>query len=520
MADPYAALGAEPEEDAYGQLGAEAEAESQPASVPAPAAQPPEMPPAARLYNTLRSMGEASGLVPRGVLPDESTARGVAASVLQGPAMNWADETAGLLAKRDAALRYMVEGGQKPNMDQTYREGREAFRNVEGAFREENPAAAFALQTVSGAALGGPVVGSGKGLARYLPALVEGGVGGAGAAAESEDMAEAAAVGAPLAVGGQAFGEVAGDVIGGGASRIGQWAGRRIGAAEDKARDMAAQKVASEIASAKGTLGATTQEANRALENLMRLQQVDALTPDQQFQLAQLRDSGVLSTLHQKLADSMLEQVPSAAGRVDTARAALEGLTAEAPEATERAAEDILSGGEAKRQIMERVKRYAPTIAGSMYGAGPGGIVGYMLSQGEPGGALAGALAGAGARPAFRALERMARHPAVQRMSMAPVRGGSEALEALGRSSVLPRAGVSASLAQRNEVEAPRRGDTSTSDLVTDIATNDPEALGPYAQQLQQAAADGNLPLVHYSLQQKDPNYRALLEQLRTGGTQ
>jgi hypothetical protein len=82
------------------------------------------------------------------------------------------------------------------------------------------------------------------------------------------------------------------------------------------------------------------------------------------------------------------------------------------------------------------------------------------------------------------------------------------------------RLGAAASYAQRNAVEAPRRGDTSTSDMVNELATGNTEALGPYAQQLQQAAADGNLPIVHYSLQQKDPKYRALLEQMRNGGTQ
>jgi hypothetical protein len=204
--------------------------------------------PAQSAWNTLRSVAEASGTVPRGIIPDEGTARGAVASALQGPTYNWADEVAGLVrasqtAPWDPAVRARVDerasayvaGGMDPDAARQrafkdiyepggvlYREGREAFRNVESAFRKENPAAAFALTAGSGAALGGPVQVTGKGLARYLPALVEGGIAGAGSTEEAGDIGEAAAVGAPLGVAGQAFGEVAGDVIGEGVRRAGQ----------------------------------------------------------------------------------------------------------------------------------------------------------------------------------------------------------------------------------------------------------------------------------------------------------
>lgn len=463
-----------------------------------------------------------------------NTARGAVASVLQGPAMQWADEAAGLLGERDAALRYMVEGGQKPNLEQEYRDGREAFRNVENSFRAEHPAIAFALTTGSGALLGSPVgvkggrpftgavskyLPSPSELVTYIPALVEGGISGAGAALESEDMPQAAAIGAPFGVGGQAFGEAAGQAGGAAARWVSGKAGQRVAAAEGKATQMAADKVAAEIASAKGKLGATTQEANRAVENLLRLEGTGALTGEQAATLAALRESGVLPALERKLASSMLEQVPGAAGRVDAAKAALGEIVEAAPEATDEAAQAILSGSEAKRQIMERVKRYAPTLAGASMGAGPGGIMGYILSSGSPEGALAGALAGAGARPAFRAVERMARHPAVQSAAFRPVRAGADAATAVIE-GWLPAVGGSASRALRGEAEAekPRLG--TTSETVEDLATNTPEALGPYAQQVQQAVTDGNLPLVHYVLQQKDPQYRALLEQARTGAAQ
>lgn len=468
-------------------------------------------------WNKVRDVIEK--VLPSGIIPDEGTARGAVASTLQGPTMNWADETAGLLNKRDALLRYMVDGGQKPNPEQQYREGRDAFRNAEGAFRKENPAIAFALTTASGALAPTPRGSASPDfITRYASALIPGAIAGGGAAEEARDIPEAASIAAPLNAGGVALGEAAGDAIGYGLGKVGQWAGSKVDAAESKAQQMAADKVAAELASAKGKLGATTQEANRAVENLMRLQQVGGMSQEQQAQLAQLRDSGVLSALHQKLADSMLEQVPGAAGRIDIARAAYEGLAERAPAATQDAAEEILSGGEAKHQIMDRVRRYLPTVAGSLYGAGAGAGV-TMAMGGGPGEALVGGLAGAGIRPAVRAVQRMAAHPAVQRMTFAPIeRGAAGAANVLQES--FPELISSATRAQRNEAEAPVRRDTSTSDVVSGLVSSNPEALGPYAQQLQQAEADGTLPLVHYTLQQTDPNYRRMLDAVRSGGTQ
>lgn len=502
-------------------------------------------------WNTLRSIGEATNLIPVGVIPDEGALRGAAASSAQGPVLNWADETAGLLAARQAGVASMLEGdtpSERKDLDalarsyvaqgvrpddarqmarerifglggSKYIEGRNAYRDIEGAFRTENPAAAFALQTATG--MLAPVPRSSASpsfITRYMAAMAPGAVSGAGAAAESEDMAQAAAVGAPLAAAGQSFGEVVGDTLGlafGAASRA---AGSKVAEAETKAQQIAAEKVAAELASAKGKLGATTQEANRALENLLRLESTGGLSGEQANILATLRQNGTLPALQSKLADAMLEQVPGAAGRVDIARSAFEGLSERAPEATAEAAEAILSGSEAKRQVGERVKRYLPTVMGSIYGAGAGAGASVAMGGG-PGEALIGALAGAGIRPALRAGQRMLAHPAVQRAMYEPIERGAAAV-ANSSMAGLSSLGAAATYAWRNDVESPTRSDTSTSDLVRALAESDPEALGSYAQQLQQAAAVGNLPLVHYTLQQKDPQYRALLEQVRRGGTQ
>lgn len=52
----------------------------------------------------------------------------------------------------------------------------------------------------------------------------------------------------------------------------------------------------------------------------------------------------------------------------------------------------------------------------------------------------------------------------------------------------------------------------SDSELLTTLSRENPEALGPYANTLQKASAEGNLAVVHYVLQQRDPEYRQMLE--------
>ena len=60
----------------------------------------------------------------------------------------------------------------------------------------------------------------------------------------------------------------------------------------------------------------------------------------------------------------------------------------------------------------------------------------------------------------------------------------------------------------------------AVADWLSATVSTQPDALGPYAEQLQSAAASGRLPLVHWHLQQTDPQYRMLLEEARKGGEQ
>lgn len=433
-----------------------------------------------------------------------SDARGAVASVLQGVGLNWADEAAGLQAQ----AQLPIKDSTPENQAAAYKEGRDRLRATEGRFREENPKTAFGLSVLGG--LISPTPGSASTAfgTRVAGAAASGALAGAGSSLEKEGMAYGAALGAPLGAAGQALGEAGGDLFARFLTWAGGKAGGKVATAEQKALEMGAEKVAADIASAKGKLGSVTQEANRAVENLLRLESTGALTSEQAAVLAALRQNGVLPALEQKLADSMLEQVPGAAGRVDIARSAMEGITARSNEATEEAAQAILSGSEAKKQIGERVKRYLPTIVGSTLGAGAGGAAGAMLG-GSPTEALVGALAGAGVRPAIRAGQRMLAHPAVQRGIYAP-------LERLaGAAARAVEGGMPALMGSGGRTATGQSAQMPQGAMVEELATNNPQALGSYAATLQRAAAEGTLSLVHWNLQQTDPQYRAMLEALR-----
>lgn len=582
-------------------------------------------------WNTLRDVAEATGTVPRGIIPDEGTARGAVASILQGPALNWADEVAGLLRGSDARYLYdpkerdavnaqidertrsYVAGGMDPEAAKgratgdvlglggtRYREGRDAFRNVEGAFRKENPAAAVALTMGSGAALGGPFQGTGSGVARYLPALVEGGIAGAGSTEEANDMGEAAAVGAPLGVAGQAFGEVAGELIGRGIQRgtqalkdsSAEFARRRALAAsgyiQKDLKPIMRRNPADALAKGAALLeegvipaGGTVSDVADALEPAVEkygqqigsiltqadatgakfdiepfLQQVDTdiLAPirgdpvvarevaeidklvDGYRTLAQSKggltftEANAMKTRLQNMGinwgNFFNENSPSQNAqqyKVHLQNLFLNSIDDQIGQATSPEIEtafkqaksqygtmvDALEKARMGRARMEGNKQFSVTD----YMAALGGVTGSMAT-----GDVSPAAAGMGLALANKlARERGASTLAVGARNFSQALPSSVSAGAFGDAT-----GTMSSSATRtfmNQDRARERGDTTSSDLIQGVIANNPEALGPYAAQLKQAAADGNLPLVHYALQQKDPEYRRILDQFR-GGTQ
>lgn len=142
-------------------------------------------------------------------------------------------------------------------------------------------------------------------------------------------------------------------------------------------------------------------------------------------------------------------------------------------------------------------------VTGTLNAAGFSFLKSRLPSAGASGAYGLSRLAAAGARGA-------ANNPAL--MSQA----GKDIGAAGGR---VAQQGIEAYLS-RTSPEPKSRAELSSGELVEALASAEPATLGPYAGRLQQASADGNLPLVHYMLQQKDPQYRAMLEAARAGGTE
>jgi hypothetical protein len=295
-----------------------------------------------------------------------------------------------------------------------YRQARFENRQVDQAAREQDP-----IDYYGGLGLGVlgtapllPALGVMKG-ATLVPRLVN---------AIATGVGQGAAYGAGASEADLTRGEVdrfAGDVgkyaaggglLGLGGGLLGQglgWAARRFAGKADqainRAQEMGAKEAAEAVASARGKLGAITQQANRLIENLQRLRSTGNATPEQLAKLAQLEESGVVAELERTLMESVLGKAPEAAGEVRAAQAALREMTAGEQQMAENLAQRNLSLREAGSQVEGRARRYLPVAAGTALGTVVGGPVGSAI----------GALAGAGTRPMVHALRRMARHPSV-----------------------------------------------------------------------------------------------------------
>lgn len=211
--------------------------------------------------------------------------------------------------------------------------------------------------------------------------------------------------------------------LGGATGIAGQWipnkilssAGSRLSAIEQKVKDKAAQVAASETASARSAAGNAAQNAYRQLEHINTLGANRALTAEEQI---------VKASLERELAEKSLENLlPAASLKQSTSEAYKEAMRTEADRAAEYAAAK-LSNNEVKQQIMARVKRYGPAVAG--------GMVGNAIFPGL-GGSVGGAATGLVLRPAIRSMINLSQNPAVQHGLLSPV-----ANSAILKSSAIP----------------------------------------------------------------------------------
>lgn len=573
-------------------------------------------------FGNIRDAAEVMGIS----LPSEKQVRGAVASLAQGPALSWADEAAGMLAKRDQAIRNFVLGRTEVDPNWAYRNAREKFRGVEREFREENPKTALGLTVTGGAVLGGPVQGVGKGLARLVPGAVEGAIAGAGSAEEAEDMGYGAAVGAPLGVAGQ----VAGELLGEGARAAGRlatgwyqpsaaaqslqrrgvtdltlgqmvpdsWAAQAEEAGTSVAgigpalkaqreagragwqqavmreavppggtRPSAADTISDRLAQAYDEFGGAyaqvrghpivpeavgqladaadnpsvlaTDETRAAVRRFIR-NQMTLLRPDADGMVSSdqvlaarsaireaVRDSDdpAVRRLMQTAADDLTNlldaQLPAQAANVLRTTDARYGAYKVVEDAVRRGGDQ--TGGFTPSQLSSAVRS---SMQPGAYARGEGGALRELARAGKetldvqvPN--TGSRLLAAGPVPYITGPLSYAANLPGPKAFLTGQTGAQEALRTgiersgIGRyANVAQQAGVSASVPALQSTMQDR-GARSDSELIGSLLTENPAALGPYAQTLQQAQADQRLAVVHYVLQQRDPEYRQLLEQAR-----
>ena len=198
--------------------------------------------------------------------------------------------------------------------------------------------------------------------------------------------------------------------LGAGGALAAKGVGKAIGAAKGRMADLAAKveakaaaDAAAETASARSYAGNAAQNAYKQMQVLASKAEQGALSPD---------ESAVWKSLQEEYLRKAQEKlIPAATAKEISAKAFKEAIDTEAERAAALTA-SRLSGKEAKNQVMARVKRYWPGVAGA--------VVGNMIFPGV-GGAAGGFGAGLAIRPSIHAIRRMAQNPAVQYQMLRPI---------------------------------------------------------------------------------------------------
>ena len=251
--------------------------------------------------------------------------------------------------------------------------------------------------------------------------------GGLLAAGEEGATPGSVAMGVGAGVGGYGIGKG----IGYGVGKLGQFAQNKIGQALAKATAEKAAQRAQAVGSAGGSLGGARAEANRVVEAIRGLLSEPSLTSAQRESLLAMQGTPEYAQAVDTLVGSLKNRLPEVAGKVSQAEAGVAAANA-LPSVAEQAAERVTPRAAWEYGIKPRLKRYGPL---GLLGA----VAGHAFAG--PGGALLGGAAGAAVRPAFRAMVRGARDPAVQTMLLSPV---ARAAGAAGEAAPVARSEVQA----------------------------------------------------------------------------
>jgi len=209
----------------------------------------------------------------------------------------------------------------------------------------------------------------------------------------------------------------------------------------------------------------------------------DELLPDAAAGLreaqAELLADPRLVDLEQNVLKNAISDFPEVAAEARVKRGAFREALASQADDEAALAQRLLSGEEAMSQAKQRLQRYAAPLAGSLAGGLVGTAVGIGVGNDPADAALFG-LAGAGARPALRSIQNLAKQPSIQNKAW----GGIEYLAKAAPESFGKWAGaVTSALA---------RGPAALQALDKVLRDTSPEWRQLRQQQDQQAARQAN----------------------------
>lgn len=362
------------------------------------------------------------------------------------------------------------------------------------ASEKENPSLATAANLATSLAL--PIPGAAM---KTLGRAIATGVGlGAGSASGSSDADLTKLIDGAPGEGLAELGKYAGDVgiggvaggVAGGLGRglgwlgekasdkvklLNEWAKRKADKAGQEIKDLALDKVLTPERQKAGQLGGEAQKGYRDTKDVLDAQDRGRLAPDKMARVAAIKAE--LGELADDMIGAKLDDIPGQKAAIDALRAEYQALLASRPERLAAAEAEI---GSLKNQVLPRLKRYGPVLAGyALPGAlGTAGAVGGAALGGEWGAGL-GALAGAGSRPAIQATMRMANSPAFRKAAselLARATKGGKVSAALGTAVQKAPAAVSRTEAALPEFLQPTKLRQLVEQMAADLGITTEEA--------------------------------------------
>lgn len=295
----------------------------------------------------------------------------------------------------------------------TYLKMRDAMRADKKATEQANPIAYPVGQVVGSMLLPAGKLAKGAGWAmNALRMGLAGGAMGAAAGAGSSERPGLESLKDAVAPG--AVGGTLGAIAGGVATPLAKYYGLLSQKAKSAAAQMAAEKAAAAMNSARGKLGGEVSAGSRTLEVLENALSNPQVTPEMREAARALLASEQGAALRNGVVSSSVDRAGGQLGRIDAAKmAAAEAAKLASPEALQAASGEILAKPAMKSAIGKIGARILPTVglgaagylAGDalghdVSGTAAGGMLGVMLSatKGQPGRILSNAVRS----PAFR----------------------------------------------------------------------------------------------------------------------